>query len=170
MTAQPPAAPERDARRDAIPTDPEGDRARHDAWVATLTDAERSHGIPYAGRRIFMEQDVERIVAERVRVVEGERDAAPTGAAAIGRVLDLEGQVDLDRARAESAEAALAELRARVEALADEWATAIARLKVAVPDDKHGGESEQTHGIRWAVRIASERALHDLRALLGGAS
>lgn len=57
---------------------------------------------------------VERIVAERVRVVEDERDAAPTGAAAIGRVLDLEGQVNLARARAESAEAAHEAEKARV--------------------------------------------------------
>lgn len=111
MTTQHPAAPETETDANGRLTADE-----RDALAAGWPDFWQVHAA------------VERIVAERVRVVEGERDAAPTGAAAIGRVLDLEGQVDLARARAESAEAAHEaekaaheRLRAGVEALADEW-------------------------------------------------
>lgn len=98
--AQPPAAPETDVR---------------------LTEAERSYGridpsLQWRGRW-YSEASVEGIVAERVRVVEGERDHWRGVAIRRERLHD---QIDA-AARAESAEAAHRALQAAVEALADEW-------------------------------------------------
>lgn len=115
---------------------------------------------------------VERIVAERVRVVEGEREEWRARALSNAEQCDRNwAEACLAVSRAESAEAALAkvqeeldehrahyvdpaayaELRAGVEALADEWDAC----------DEHGNPLREG---------SLGEAADDLRALLGGAS
>lgn len=93
--------------------------------------------------------------AERLRVVEGEREEWRARALSNAEQCDRNwAEACRAVARAESAEAALAELRAGVEALADEWDESSAS---GHPDCAHDED---------CVGCGAD----DLRALLGGAS
>jgi hypothetical protein len=164
--AQPPAAPENEADANGL-TEAE--------WAA-LTRCDCGHDIggehnsygcygggPACGCNETDDRPgvnfaaVERIVAERVRVVEGERDAVAEKAEWWERTCtywheqatEAQRFRDMNAARAESAEAAHRALQAAVEALADEWA-------------------EDYPGPTAACNRTPDEWARDLRALLAG--
>lgn len=149
MTTVPPTQP---------PAAPEGEVRLTEAETTALSNTVRDViGRSYGFAAIC--RQVERIVAERVRVVEGERDAWKSrrdAAVEQCRHLHQDGktreQWHLDNC---GAMRALAELRAGVEALADEWGESSAS---GHPDCAHDED---------CVGCGAD----DLRALLaGGAS
>ena len=160
MDGHAPAAPQTDGRRT---------EAEREAVNVAVDEAETCVccGDDYGSTHVY--EAVERIVAERVRVVEGERDAARAERdemsgwieehalvktlaqiaewqEATGAELPAMARAAMHAyaARAESAEAAHRALRAEVEALAAEW-------------DRYGPMAPEAHQI-----------LDDLRALLAG--
>lgn len=121
---QPPAAPEGEvgALREAIERGLRRCRVE-DAPVPLIKEHDLFHVTHMVAAELAPMLEAAR---ERVRVVEGERDAARVSRDdEARRYLDtvrlLQERKDAATARAESAEAALAELRAGVEALAEEW-------------------------------------------------
>ena len=122
------------------PAAPEGETDASE-WVAALTEAHRDsypvgnihHGTPerpdWGTFCVECKEswpcDVSRLI-ERLRVVEGERDAAMAEAEMALRMHDVQWS------RAESAEAAHAALAAGVEALADEWEQVAGRHFAAI--------------------------------------
>lgn len=161
--AQPPAAPESDVRLT------EAERAVIESWLRLGDDHPLAGSI--ADRELFA--TVERIVADRVRVVEGERDAALAEAAemsgwieehalvtTLARIAEWQEATGAElpamaraamtayAARAESAEAAHEALRKGIEALADEYA-------------ENGAQREAAGRPAWPNNVA-----RDLRALL----
>ena len=132
MTPQHPAAPETETDASGITQD-----EREALWAVIANVRDHAPRLPNDVDTediidaILDSGWVHRLIAERVRVVEGERDAAREACASYegcDRAAEVEAAhgralVDLadTRDRAESAEAAHESLRAGVEALADHW-------------------------------------------------
>lgn len=162
MTPQHPAAPEGE-------TDASGKvaltEAEREALNVAVDEAETCVccGDDYGSTHVYAA--VERIVAERLRVVEGERDAAHEAGYWVGyregkdeaETRDL--NFDEATARAESAEAAHAALVAGVEALAHTAAQLAAMGPVGDSGDTRWGEGYKRAQEQWET---------ELRALLAG--